>query len=170
MGTVNGGPGEPVSTKPHFGFTRRGLPVHQYVMDHHPENTAYQRFNKKVALALTKNVGTMSCFWFFCFLCLLVLPAVLPPQWFPSFMLFMTSFRYELFMTWMLSTCFQLTLLPALMVGQNLQNAAADARSAKTFEDTQLIADRLDTRTQGGLQEVLAAVTELKSIVDTRPV
>jgi hypothetical protein len=66
----------------------------------------------------------------------------------------MASLHYELFMIWLLSTCFQLTLLPALMVGQNLQNEAADARSAKQFEDTEDVRndmktalDRLDVAT-----------------------
>ncbi len=35
------------------------------------------------------------------------------------------------------SQAIQLVLLPALMVGQNLQNVAADARAAKTFEDVE---------------------------------
>jgi hypothetical protein len=53
-------------------------------------------------------------------------------------------------------------LLPALMVGQNLQSATADARAAKTFEDTEKILDRLDTHTAGGLRDVLAAIEALK--------
>ena len=51
------------------------------------------------------------------------------------------------------------------MVGQNLQNEAADARAAKTFEDVEdgrecimkaLIL--LDVRTEGGVKVVLGAV------------
>ena len=38
---------------------------------------------------------------------------------------------------------------------------ALKARSAKQFEDTEVIVDRLDTHTQGGLQEVLAAIAAL---------
>jgi hypothetical protein len=155
-------PATPAASRPpHWGFTRRGLAVHARVIDHHPDGTAYQRFNKRVATLLTDNVGTMTCFWCFCLLCLLVLPAVLPPGYFPAFMQAMTSFRYELLMTWLLSTCFQLTLLPALMVGQNLQNAAADVRSAKTFEDTEQIADRLDMSTRGGLADLYEKLKEL---------
>lgn len=156
--------------KPHFGFTRHhGLPVHARVVDHLPDGTPYLRFNKRVAILLTRRIGTMTCFWCFCFLCLLVLPAVLPAGIFPAFMLFMTSFHYELFMTWLLSTCFQLTLLPALMVGQNLQNAAADSRAAKQFEDTELIADRLNTATEGGITEILDAIASLPKAADEQP-
>ena len=59
----------------------------------------------------------------------------------------------------------QLVLLPALMVGQNLQNIAADARSAKTFEDVERIIDLLDAHTQGGVKDILEAIAELKSAV-----
>jgi hypothetical protein len=48
---------------PTHGFTKHGLAVHAKIMDHMRDDTAYQRFNKKVALALTKNVGTMTAFW-----------------------------------------------------------------------------------------------------------
>jgi hypothetical protein len=42
------------------------------------------------------------------------------------------------------------------MVGQNLQNVAADARADKMFNDTETIVDRLDTHTQGGITEILS--------------
>ena len=51
---------------------------------------------------------------------------------------------------WMAQSFIQLVLLPALMVGQNLQNIAADARSAKTFEDVERIIDLLDCPDPGG--------------------
>jgi hypothetical protein len=51
------------------------------------------------------------------------------------------------------------------MVGQNLQNIAADARSAKTFEDVERVLDLLDCRTQGGLHDILAAIEDLRGQV-----
>ena len=48
------------------------------------------------------------------------------------------------------------------MVGQNVQSTAADARAAKTFEDTERILDRLNTQTAGGLKEVLDAIHALR--------
>ena len=51
------------------------------------------------------------------------------------------------------------------MVGQNLQNAATDARAAKSFEDTEKIVDALDTHTQGGLKDVLDAVERVEVLV-----
>jgi hypothetical protein len=56
------------------------------------------------------------------------------------------------------------------MVGQNLQNEAADARAAKTFEDVEdarqslvRVIDLLDCHTVGGLHDILQAVESLKA-------
>ena len=164
---------------PRFGFTRHGQAVHARVIDHHPDGNAYARFNKRVAMALTGGVGTMTCFWIFCCLSLCSLPAVLSgfsafrgvfPDW-------LIRASIIALVAWVAQTLIQLVLLPALMVGQSLQNLAADARSAKTFEDVESVKDaqataldRLDTRTEGGLSEVLAAVNALRNQIAGRGV
>lgn len=109
-----------------------------------PTETRYQRVNKQLAVWITENVGTMSCFWVFTILALLSLPATLrlmnvipQKEIIPSFFL---SFGFIYLITWVCQNYVQLVLLPALMVGQNLQNAASDARSAKTFEDVERVA------------------------------
>ena len=142
--------------KPLFGHTRTGKPVHLHTHDYHKAGTAYQKFNKAVAIWLTKNVGTMTCFWLFCLLALCSLPAVLS-----GFTVFAGVFPDVIIkasiialVAWVAQTLIQLVLLPALMVGQTLQNAAADARAAKEFEDTETIADRLNLETQGGLRVI----------------
>ena len=111
---------------PTHGFTKHGFAAHGKTQDHLPDGTAYQRFNKKVAIFLTKNVGTMTCFWLFCVLSLICLPSVLyamgvfhKHSLFPAFML---TFGFELLMTWFISTTIQVILLPAIMVGQNIQS------------------------------------------------
>jgi len=172
------------SKQPTHGFTRHGMPVHGRTQAHLPEDTTYQRFNKKVAIFLTENVGTMTCFWLFCLLSLVCLPSVLfamglihKHSVFPAFML---TFGFELLMTWFISTTIQVILLPAIMVGQNIQSRASDARSAKQFEDTEAVKtdmeaalDRLDTETLGGLRAVLDRINELEALValavGTRP-
>jgi hypothetical protein len=143
-------------------ITRTGHVVHLHVWDHHPANTRYQRFNKAVALWITKNVGTMTCYWVFTVIALLSLPATLKlagvihsNQVLPAFVM---TIGFIYLIQWITQSYIQLVLLPALMVGQNLQNAAADARAAKTFEDVEVIIDRLDVHTQGGLKEILDAV------------
>jgi hypothetical protein len=62
---------------------------------------------------------------------------------------------------WIAQTFLQLVLLSVIMVGQNVQQMAADARASKTFEDTEVILDRLNCETKGGLTEVLDAVNAL---------
>ena len=158
-------PQTPARDEPKHGWTRLGVPVHARVMDHHPTTTAYQRSNKKVALAITKYVGTMTCFWVFCVLALLSLPAVLSGfhafhSTFPNWMIRVSIIAL---ISWVAQTFLQLVLLPSIMVGQNLQNLASDARSAKTFEDTETIVDRLDADTQGGTKVLLDKLIEIEA-------
>lgn len=129
-------------------------------IDHHRADSAYQRFNAKVAEKITGAVGTMTCCYLFCGLALASLPAVLSafnvftgvfPDW-------AINVSVIALVAWVAQTFLQLVLLPALMVGQNLQSAAADARAAQTFQDVERIIDALDTHTQGGLKEVLDAI------------
>jgi hypothetical protein len=162
----------PGQHSPGHGFTKHGIAVHRRTVDHLPTATGYQRFNKRVALALTSAVGTMTCFWLFCVLALLSLPAVLSgfgtfAHTFPTWMVRASIIAL---VAWVAQTFIQLVLLPALMVGQNLQNEAADARSAKTFEDVEdarqrleQVIDLLDCHTQGGLHDLMAAIESLKA-------
>jgi hypothetical protein len=150
-------------SQPTHGFTKEGKPVHARTFDHHRADNEYQRFNKSIALWLADNVGSMTCFWIFCVIALCSLPAILNefsvfhgvfPKW-------LVATSLIALIAWISSNFLQLVLLPSLMVGQNLQNQAADARSAKTFEDVEAILDRLDVHTQGGLKDILDAVNAL---------
>jgi hypothetical protein len=107
-------------------------------------------FNAKFAVVLTKVVGTMWCFYVFNGIALVSLPSAL------------NTGQLTVIINWVSSNWIQLILLPALMVGQNVQSAAADARAAKTYRDTERILDRLDTHTAGGLHDVLEAIESLK--------
>jgi len=160
--------------RPTFGFTLHGRAVHANTLDHLPVHSAYARFNKRVALIITNRVGTMSCFWLFCIVALIALPAALVAAevfgtshgsaYNPFGLLGQAGF--VIVVEWLAQSFIQLVLLPALMVGQNLQNEAADARAAKTFEDVERIIDLLDCDTSGGLQEVMSAIVELRARVD----
>jgi len=156
--------------QPTHGWTHLGQAVHLHVIDHHPANTEYQRFNKRAALWITNHVGTMTCFWFFNLIAVASFPAVL--NQFSAFKGFFPTWIVEVsliaLIAWISSNWLQLVLLPSLMVGQNLQNEAADARATKTFEDVERIGndlalalDRLDCSTQGGLRTVLDAISAL---------
>jgi hypothetical protein len=159
----------PGQHRPTHGYTKSGLAVHKRTVDHLPTNTAYQRFNKKLALVITNNVGTMTCFWLFCVISLSSVLAVLYAAHIIGTVGFLTANGFILCVSWISQNFIQLVLLPALMVGQNLQNVAADARAAKTFEDVEdarqrlsKVLDLLDLHTQGGLRDVLDAIEELK--------
>jgi len=59
---------------------------------------------------------------------------------------------------WIAQTFIQLVLLSIIMVGQDVQSIASDARSENTFKDTQAILDALNTETEGGLRTILEAI------------
>jgi fucose 4-O-acetylase-like acetyltransferase len=158
--------------QPTHGFTKLGQAVHRRTIDHLPTRTSYDRFNKRLALWITGNVGTMTCFWLFCLISLTCLPAVLVAAHAiqPSWVGFLAATGFNLIVIWIAQTFFQFVLLPAIIVGQNLQNEAADARAAKMFEDVESARecvvkalDLLDVHTEGGLKVVLDAVESLKT-------
>ncbi len=99
-------------------------------------------FNAKFAVLITRLVGTMWCAYLFGVIALLGLGPALKPGG-------------EGLIAWIAQTFLQLVLLSVIMVGQNVQSLAADARSANTFKDAEVILDRLDVHTQGGLKEIL---------------
>jgi hypothetical protein len=99
-------------------------------------------FNAKFAVLITRLVGTMWCAYLFAVIALIGLgPALAKGGEGP--------------VAWVAQTFLQLVLLSVIMVGQNVQSLASDARSASTYRDAETILDRLDVHTQGGLKEIL---------------
>ena len=137
--------------EPHFGRTRHGFPVHLHVLDYHAADTWYQKRTQKLALWITGHVGSMNCFFLFNVLALLSLPATLKlagihiNSLYTTLPAFFLTFGWIYLITWICQNYIQLVALPAIIVGQNLQNAAADARAAKTFEDVESV--RIDLTT-----------------------
>jgi hypothetical protein len=160
----------PDQGKPHFGFTRHGHPVHYRTADYHPAGSAYARFNRRVAVAITGWVGSMSCAWIFCLLALLSLPAVLSQafslHFFPHWLV---AVGLIALVAWIAQTFLQLVLLSVIMVGQNVQQIASDARAAKTLEDTETIVDRLDLDTRGGLGDVMTELRGIRELLAAPP-
>jgi cobalamin biosynthesis protein CobD/CbiB len=105
-------------------------------------------FNAKFAVLITRLVGTMWCAYLFTALALIGLPAALRPSG-------------EGIIAWIAQTFLQLVLLSVIMVGQNVQSLAADARAENTFKDAETILDRLDIHTQGGLKAILDRLDQL---------
>jgi len=135
--------------EPQYGWTRNGQPVHAKVVNHLPSSHRAAQFNSWLAVKITSMVGSMWCAYVFCGIALTSLPSTLA----------LHSIIADV--QWIAQTFLQLVLLSVIIVGQNIQSAASDARAAKTFEDTEVIVDRLDERTQGGIRTVLDAIDAL---------
>jgi hypothetical protein len=105
-------------------------------------------FNAKVALVITRSVGTMACAYLFGLIALISLPDAIKAG-------------RPAIISWIAQTFLQLVLLSIIMVGQSVQSAASDARAAKEFADTETILDRLDVNTAGGIKDVLDAIVAL---------
>jgi hypothetical protein len=106
-------------------------------------------FNAKLALIITRSVGTMACAYLFAAIALISLPAAIK------------SGQVIVIVSWVAQTFLQLVLLSIIMVGQSVQSAASDARAGKQFADTETILDRLDVNTAGGISDVLEAIHAL---------
>ncbi|GAC1629120.1 MAG: hypothetical protein NVS4B2_10850 [Chloroflexota bacterium] len=99
---------------PHIAAHREHKPVK--VEDHSPST-----LNGRIALLLTKGVGTMWCAYAFAALALVALPQALGSP--------------LLLVQWISQTFIQLVMLSVIMVGQNLLSAASDKRAEDTWMD-----------------------------------
>lgn len=88
-----------------------------------------QAFNNKLGLGITQRVGTMWAAYVFFGLTLISLPSAIASQ------------NVLVIVSWVAQTFLQLVLLPIIIVGQNIQAAAADARAIATYEDAGAILD-----------------------------
>jgi hypothetical protein len=81
------------------------------------------RLNAKIGLKITVVVGTMWCAYLFTIIALVSAPSA-----------FKTG-NSLIIVAWVAQTFLQLVLLPIIIVGQNVQAAAADARAEATYND-----------------------------------
>lgn len=81
------------------------------------------RLNAKIGLKITLVVGTMWCAYLFTIIALVSAPSA-----------FKTA-NSLIIIAWIAQTFLQLVLLPIIIVGQNVQAAAADARAEATYKD-----------------------------------
>jgi hypothetical protein len=125
------------------------------VLDHlraKPDDHPIIKANAWLAVKITQGVGTMWCAYAFALFDLLALPTAI------------NGGLYGI-VQWVASFFLQLVLLSIIMVGQAGQASASDARAAKQFEDTEVIVDRLDCNTSGGIKDVLDAIAALQAQV-----
>ncbi|MDA8102668.1 MAG: hypothetical protein M0Z34_06870 [Nitrospiraceae bacterium] len=83
-------------------------------------------FNGKLALLITKLVGSMWCAYVFAAWDMLSLPAAIHQG-------------IQAIVSWVAQTFLQLVLLSIIMVGQNIQSETADRRSEQTYNDAEAI-------------------------------
>jgi hypothetical protein len=89
--------------------------------DVHGDHLAGQ-INTRIAVGVTKMVGSMWCAYLFAIIALISLPAAL------------NSHNPLIIVSWIAQTFLQLVLLPIIIVGQNVQAAASDARAESDHE------------------------------------
>jgi hypothetical protein len=138
---------------PKHGYTEDGVPVHAKTHDFVKRDTLAQRINSAVGLKITVLVGTMWCAYVFALIALISLPDNIHST--------------QLLILWISSSFLQLVLLPIIIVGQNIQARASDARAAKTFEDVLDARKKiehtirlLDVNTEGGLHDAVQLIIE----------
>jgi len=151
--TTTAEPANSTGIVPQHGYTKDGTPVYAHTHHFWKRNTFVQRINAAVGLKITVLVGTMWCAYVFAAIALISLPD--------------NVHSTQLLILWISSSFLQLVLLPIIIVGQNIQARASDARAAKTFEDVQDARDKieraislLDIHTEGGLHDAVRVILD----------
>jgi len=112
---------------PHPHIAHRSAKGPPKVHDQFSTEGPLARFNTFLALKITAGVGTMWCAYAFAALALVSLPSAL------------RSGDPVTIVSWISQTFLQLVLLSIIIVGQNVQSAAADARAQATYEDADAV-------------------------------
>src|SRR5260221_6287774 len=100
------------------------------------------RFNSRLAVLITRSVGSMWCAYLFAIIAVFSLPAAL------------SSHEPIIIVGWIAQTFLQLVLLPIIIVGQNVLAAANDARAESDHKT--LLAIRALSLLQLGEQQLKA--------------
>ena len=123
---------------------------HQVHKDVHGDNFL-GRINTRLAVGITKIVGSMWCAYVFALLALVSLPAAIH------------SHDRIIIVAWIAQTFLQLVLLPIIIVGQNVQAAASDAR-AESDHATLIAIHTLTVE----VHEIALKQTEILKILEDR--
>ena len=109
---------------PHIHRRKAARPVK--VADQFSRTSAIERFNTAFALKITAAVGSMWCAYIFAALALFGLPSAIHSG-------------LGGIVQWIAQTFLQLVLLSIIIVGQNVQGAAADERAENTYQDAEAV-------------------------------
>ncbi len=116
-------------------------------------DSAVGRINTRLAVLITKMVGSMWCAYLFGLLACISLPAAIHTQ------------DPLIIVTWIAQTFLQLVLLPIIIVGQNVQAAASDAR-AESDHKTLLAIHTLTSEVHQIAQQQTSMLTLLEERTD----
>ncbi|MBV9794039.1 MAG: DUF1003 domain-containing protein [Actinobacteria bacterium] len=139
---------------PHIASRLADGPVR--VNDLLPHGSAINRFNTRVAIAITRAVGSMWCAYLFALFDLISLPDAIHAG-------------ASAIVSWVAQTFLQLVLLSVIMVGQNVQADAADKRSEATFHDASATLHEV-AHVQEHLAQQDILLTELAQRMGIKPV
>lgn len=112
--------------RPHPRILERQSAPPPTVAEQLPTRTPVARFNSWLALKITSGVGTMWCAYGFGALALISLPDAIKAG-------------KPAIVSWIAQTFLQLVLLSIIIVGQNIQSSASDARAAATYKDAEAL-------------------------------
>jgi hypothetical protein len=139
---------------PHIAARLADRPVR--VSDLFPRETTVSRFNTRVALLVTRVVGSMWCAYAFALFDLISLPDAIRAG-------------TAAIVSWVAQTFLQLVLLSVIMVGQNVQAAAADKRAEATYDDASAALHEL-AHVQGHLAAQDEVLTKIAARLGLDPV
>ena len=108
--------------------------------------------NARIALAITRAVGSMWCAYAFGLFDLISLPEAIRGG-------------ASTIVAWVAQTFLQLVLLSIIMVGQNVQAAAADKRAEATYLDAEAVLHEC-LELQRHLQEQDASGSDVRSLIE----
>ncbi len=114
-----------MNNKPNPSEAKAHIP--RLVLNRHVHKTVHGdhllgRINTRIAVGITRMVGSMWAAYLFALLALVSLPAAI------------SSHNSVIIISWIAQTFLQLVLLPIIIVGQNVQAAASDARAESDHE------------------------------------
>ena len=114
------------------------------------------RFNARFGLRITLVVGTMWMAYLFTILAFFALPSAIKQG------------TYYV-IVWLSSSFLQLVLLPIIIVGQNIQAAAADKRAEDTYRDAEAVlkeAEEIQKHLLAQDEAISDIVTRLEQMMD----
>jgi uncharacterized membrane protein len=143
---------------PRAAELRRGKPVSTVDVRRLNHSNPFVRFNARFGLKVTLVVGTMWAAYVFSILALFALPSAIHQG---------TYF----IIVWLSSSFLQLVLLPVIIVGQNIQAAAADKRAEDTYKDAEAVlkeAEEIQNHLLAQDQAISDIVARLERLVGPR--